>query len=102
MSMGTTSRGMVLLDPVGRIPEEAAKKLSVRLPDLTNKKVGFIFDGHYMAEHFWPAMEEDLVKRLRLKGKVSRVKPNVGAPAPQAMVDEVAAQVDIAVTGMAA
>ncbi len=102
MSIGATSKGMVLLDPVGHVPEEAAKKLTTRLSDLANKKVGFVFDGHYMAEHFWPAMEEDLVKRLHLAGKVSRIKPNVGAPAPQAMVDEVAAQVDIAVTGMAA
>ncbi|MDO8531682.1 MAG: hypothetical protein Q7T26_05885 [Dehalococcoidia bacterium] len=102
MSTGATSKGMVLLDPVGYVPEEAAKKLTTRLSDLTNKKVGFVFDGHYMAEHFWPAMEEDLVKRLHLAGKVSRIKPNVGAPAPQAMVDEVASQVDIAVTGMAA
>ncbi|MBI4307625.1 MAG: hypothetical protein HY684_02340 [Chloroflexi bacterium] len=102
MSGETTSKGLVLLDPVGRLPEEKPQRLAGRLADLTGKKVGFIFDGHYMAADFWPAMEEELVRRLRLAGKVSRIKPNVGAPAPQAMVEEVASQVDVAVTGMAA
>lgn len=92
----------VMLDPVG-VPQVAQPlKLSRRVTNLNGKALGLLFDGHYSAIYFWPALERRLRETFDFSSVVSRVKEGVTAGAPAVMLDEIASQSDIAVIGVGA
>lgn len=90
---------VVMLDPVGQ-PETKGQPIAARLADLNGKSIGFLFNGGYSGEMVFSHIRKRLGETYRFSRVTSLVKPNVCAPAPKAMIEEMASSCDVAVVGV--
>ncbi|MDO8531982.1 MAG: hypothetical protein Q7T26_07420 [Dehalococcoidia bacterium] len=90
---------VVMLDPVGQ-PETQGQRISSRVADLNGKSIGFLFNGGYSGELVFNHIRQRLGEAHRFANAMSLVKPNVCAPAPKAMIEEIANSCDVAVVGV--
>lgn len=90
----------ILLNPEG-VSEEAQLPLAPRrYTSLDGKTVGLLGNSKLNADEILLAVGELLGQRYKLKGIVHRRKAYFATPAPQAIVDELAPQVDVLLAGV--
>ncbi len=92
---------IVMLDPIGKIFEEAARK-PLPVGELRGGRLGFLFNGHVSSVPFWREMERLLETGYGASGVTSIRKDNTFAPAPMDQVEAVAANSDLAFVGVGA
>lgn len=92
------TKKMVVLNPVGetKVPLEG-KGLAPRVSDLSNKVIGFLDDG--FADELLKRFEELIREGYPAKTIYWR-KPELTAPSPMTLLDEVAEKCDAAVVGI--
>ena len=94
---------ITMLDPTGRVERAAASEArSPRLDGLAGKRAGFIFNGHYHGVAQFGRVKELLEERYGLAEVVYKLKPNLGAPSPPEIIEEIARRTDFAIVGVCA
>ncbi|MBI2907427.1 MAG: hypothetical protein HYX92_07230 [Chloroflexi bacterium] len=101
MCAQATGSRIVMINPVADagIP---ASEVAPRIGGLNDKAMGFLYNGHYSAPVLFDAVRQKLTEKFKFSSVVDKVKPNVGAPSPDATIDEVAAKCDAVVLGVGA
>ena len=74
--------------------------LAPRVDDLNGKTVGLLANGKRNADKFLEAVAQLLGERYQVRQVLARNKGNASRPAPAEMLDELALQCDVVITGM--
>ena len=90
-----------MLDPVADV-EAVVREKERELERLDGKKIGYVFNQHVTALAFWKRLEREVGDRLKPSGVRSVYKINTWAPASQADLGKLAAEVDFALVGVGA
>jgi len=90
--------GFRLLDPTGG-PQVEAFQLPKRLGSLEGKVLGILINKKINADILFGLIEKKLCERHKIKKVVRGQKDLVSRPAPASLVDEIAGQCDVAITG---
>jgi hypothetical protein len=88
-----------VLDPSGYVQTKALR-LAPRLESLHGKTVGLLDDGLPNANTMLDRIAQLLQETHGVASVVNRRKPNLSAPAPKALFEELKAQVDFVVVGL--
>jgi len=98
--MTTESSGSIfVLDPTAP-PRELRHEMSLRPEDIRGKRLGFLWNSKPNGDVLFGRLEELLREKYEISGAVYRRKPNSSSPATQAVLDELAASVDVAIVGL--
>jgi len=92
------SGGFRLLDPTGT-PQVETFQLPERPASLDGKVLGILINEKINADVLFGLIEKKLCKRHNIKQVVWGKKNLVSRPAPASLVDELARQCDVAITG---
>lgn len=90
---------VTVLDPSGHVFQEDVG-LARRLDDLAGQTVGLLDDGLAFSDAFLERIGELLEERAGVSAVIARQKPNLSAPAPKPMLEELVNKVDFAVVGV--
>jgi len=100
----------IVLDPVGG-PAKGSRKPMKKVERLQGKRVGFIWGIHALSTKFWPVFEEEVVsgfeprevhRLYKTQMEDGKLKGNTWNPAPPAVSEETASNIDYAVLGVGA
>ena len=94
-----SERTVTVLDPSGHVFQEDVG-LARRLDDLAGRKVGLLDDGLAFSDAFLERIGELLEERAGVGAVISLQKPNLSAPAPKSMIEDLVNGVDFAVVGV--
>ncbi|MDP2954064.1 MAG: hypothetical protein Q8O76_12200 [Chloroflexota bacterium] len=99
--MVVTTKKLVVLEPVGEVKAPAKEQaLSPRLEALEGKVIGILDDG--FPDRLLRPLEQLLRERFEGVRTLFWMKPSLSAPAPSAMLDEIAQKCDAVVVGLCA
>lgn len=92
---------ITLYDPVGDvlIPEGRAEQ---NLVSVKGKRVGYVFNQHNTALHFWKHLEEEVRTHLQPSGEARIYKDDTWRQAPDADMDVLLKKIDYALVGVGA
>jgi hypothetical protein len=90
-----------ILDPAGHVWEPVTG-LAPRVTEFKGKTVGLLDDGIMQSGVVMARMGELLQEKYGVGEVVLRRKPNLSAPAPKAMFEELLAEADFIVVGVGA
>ena len=90
---------IVVLEPVAE-PRPVIRALSQRPATLAGKRVGFLSNTKPNAAQLIEAIESLLRRRFDIASVVHRAKPVAAVPAPDAMLDELARECDVAIVAI--
>ncbi len=91
---------MILLNPEGSSDEKRQPLAPRRYKSLDGLRLGLLGNSKLNADEILAAVGELLAERYAIKGVVHRKKPSFSTPAPQAIVDELAAACDVVLAGV--
>ncbi len=100
MANGEAENKIFVLDPTAP-PRKLERELALRPEDLRGKTVGFLWNSKPNGDVLFGRLEDLLREKYEISGVQYRRKPTSSAPATEAVIDEMAASVDIAVVGLA-
>ncbi|MBI3965831.1 MAG: hypothetical protein HY329_09370 [Chloroflexi bacterium] len=90
---------MIVLNPEGEVRARAAQ-LAARLEDPSNAVIGIVDDGLVGSDYFMKAIESLLQTEYGAKTRYW-LKPMLSRPAPPDLIEQVAAECDAVVVGIA-
>ncbi len=82
--------------------DETHAEPAPRLPDLNGKRLGLLDNHRTSADVLLRDLQEFLSERFRIVSAVQLQKPDDGDPAPDALLDELAAQSDVVINAIGA
>ena len=92
---------MIVLSPEGKARTSAVRVPALpRLPDLNGKVVGFLDNGKPNGDLLQERFEELLKRSYNIAGVIRRRKISAQQGAPQAYLEELAAQADCIISGL--
>ena len=89
-----------LIDPIGKSAEAPSRLSQRRFSDLDGKTIGLLDNGKPNANRVLDAIAELLQERYQVKEIIRLRKNNVSAPAPQAIMEELAEKADVVIVGV--
>jgi hypothetical protein len=99
MTLDDARAGTILLEPV--MEEEAeVYPLAARTRELGGKRIGFLDNGTERADEVLAVIEELLSERFEYAAVLRRRKPCCTEGAPPELIEELAEQCDLVVTGV--
>ena len=92
---------IMLYDPVGEVPtpEDTVQGF---LDTVRGKRVGYVFNQHTTALHFWNHLELEVKAQLSPSSEFKLYKNNTWRPAPEAEMAKLLKQIDYGLVGVGA
>lgn len=98
--MTTTTNGHItVLNPTAP-PRELRTAMAVRPEDLRGKAVGFLWNSKPNGDVLFGRLEQLLREKYEIPAALYRRKPTASIPASEQVIEEMAAQVEVAVVGL--
>ena len=97
--MSQPANRITVLNPTAP-PRRLRTEMAVRSPDLRGRAVGFLWNSKPNGDVLFQRLEQLLREKYEIPTALHRRKPTASIPAEPGVIEELAAQVQVAVVGL--
>jgi len=96
----SVNRHIIVLDPTSP-PRELRNAIALRQPDIQGRTIGFLWNSKPNGDVLFARLEDLLRQKYEITGAIYQRKPTASIPASKQALDELAANADAVIVGLA-